>query len=171
MANVDILRGFLPVGHLGGGDIRTRQHIVTTGQIIYPGDLVKIVAAGTVEESDADDGVIVIGVSADYVNDSASAGGLTAGIYTDPMIVFEIQSDSGTATTAADVGATANHVATTGNTTTLLSKHELDSSDITTGGQLKILGLVNRTGNAYGEHSKLLVTIAEHFYNAAVAGV
>jgi hypothetical protein len=171
MANVDQLRGFWPIGHLLGGEIRTKTFIVTTGATCYQGDLLKVVAAGTVEPSVADDGVIVIGVAAEYVTDSGSAGGKEIQVYADPYIEFGIQSDSGTATTALTVFATANHVATTGNTTTLQSKHELDSSDITTGGQLEILGLVDMPDNDWGEHSKLRVRIAEHKWNAAVAGV
>lgn len=171
MANSDRLRGFRPLRHLTGGEIRLNKYTVTTGQIVYKGDLLKIVAAGTVQAAAANDGIIVVGVAAQYVNDSGSAGGKTVMVWDDPQIVFGVQSDTGTATTAADVGATANHVATTGNTTTLISKHELDSSDIGTGGQLKILGLENQIDNAWGEHSDLEVVIAEHFYKAAVAGV
>jgi len=50
-------------------------------------------------------------------------------------------------------------------------KNELDSSDIGTGAQLKIIGLHPVAGNAWGEHSKLVVMFNEHHYKAAVAGV
>jgi len=171
MANVDQLRGFWPVSHLLGGEIRTKTFVVTTGATCYQGDLLKVVAAGTVEPSAANDGVIVIGVAAEYVDDSASAAGKEIQVYADPYIEFGIQSDSDTATTSAAVFATANHVATTGNTTTKISKHELDASDIGTGGQLEILGLIDSPDNDWGVHSKLRVRIAAHKWNAAVAGV
>lgn len=171
MSNIDNPRGFWPVGHLCGAPITTKEFVVTTGQTIYQGDLLKVVAAGTVEESDADDGVIVIGVAAEYVDDSGSAGGKKIRVYADPYIEFGVQSDSGTATTSAAVFATANHVAGSGSSTTKLSGHELDSSDIGAGGQLEILGLLDTPDNAWGEHSKLRVRIAEHKWNAAVAGV
>ena len=171
MANRDNLRGFWPIRHLTGGQIRAREMVATTGATIYRGDLLKIVDAGTVEAATTDDGVIVIGVAVEYVSDSGSVGGKKVLVYADPYIVFGVQSDSGTATTAADIGETANHEDATGNTSTLMSKHELDASDIGTGGQLKIIGLINEPANAYGEHSNLEVIIAEHFFNAAVAGV
>lgn len=171
MANVDNPRGFWPVAHLCGGQIQTREFIVTTGQVIYQGDLLKVMAAGTVEESDANDGVIVIGVAAEYVTDAASAGGKKIQVYCDPYIVFGVQADTGTAPTAADLFAQANHVAGAGSATTKLSGHELDASDITTGGQLRIIGKVESPDNAWGEHVDLLVVISEHYFNAAVAGV
>jgi hypothetical protein len=78
------------------------------------------------------------------------------------MIVFGIQCDDGTAVAATDVFATANHVATTGDTTTKLSKHELDSSDLGTGQQMRVIGLVNTPGNAWGEFCDVEVLIVEH---------
>ena len=171
MANADAPRGLWPIRHDLGAEIKTQEHIVTTGETIYKGDLVSAVAAGTVTASSVDDGVIVVGVAAHYVDDSGSAGGKKILVYDDPYIVFGVQADSGTSPTAADRYATANHVATTGNTTTKISKHELDASDIGTGGQLEILGLVNDPSNTWGEHVNLEVRIAEHKRNAAVAGV
>lgn len=171
MANKDNPRGFWPVKHLGGGEIRMREYTLTTGATAYQGDLLKIVDAGTVEPGAADIGLAAIGVAANYVSDSGSAGGKTIQVYDDPNIIFGVQSDTGTATTAADVGETANHVAGSGSATTGLSGHELDSSDIATGAQLKIIGLMATPDNAWGEHSNLLVVFNEHFYKAAVAGV
>src|SRR3990172_434158 len=138
MANKDQLRGMIPLRHLTGGEIRTSEYLVTTGAIVYKGDILKVVAAGTVEAAAADDGIICVGVAAEYVSDSTSVGGKTVLVYDDPYIVFLIQADTGTAIAATAVFATANHVATTGDTTTFISKHEFDSSDLGTGAQLKI---------------------------------
>lgn len=172
MANLDGARGFWPHRHLSGGEVgRPTEYTLTTGATVFQGELVKIVAGGTVEQGAADIGTAAIGVAAHYADDSASAGGVKVLVYDDPNIVFGVQSDSGTATTAADVGATANHVAGTGNTTTKISTDELDASDIGTGAQLKIIGLIPRPDNAWGEHSDLEVIFNEHHYKAAVAGV
>lgn len=175
MANIDAPIGLWPVRHLTGGEIRANEYIVTTGATIYQGDLLKVVAAGTVEPSAANDGVIVIGVAAEYVSDSASAAGKKIRVYDDPYIVFGVQmDDAGVITSsAADVFATANHLAGSGSATTYLSGHELDESDIGTGGQLRILGLCNTrdANNAWGDHADVEVQIAEHIFNAAVAGV
>lgn len=171
MANRDNPRGFFPIGHLTGGEVRMREYTLTTGATAYQGDLLKIVDAGTVEAGAADIGITAIGVAAQYATDSGSAGGVKILVYDDPSIIFGVQADTGTATTAADVGETANHVAGSGSATTKLSGHELDSSDIATGAQLKIVGLMTEPDNAWGEHSKLKVIFNEHFYKAAVAGV
>lgn len=172
MANADTRKGFWPYRHLNGGEIRSSTKIVTTGQTIYRGDLVKIVAAGTVEEADANDGLVVIGVAAEYASDSDSAGGVEILVYDDPNIIFGVQMDDiGTVTTAADVGQTANHLVTAGNSTTLMSGHELDMSDIGTGAQLKIVELIPEVNNAWGINCDVAVLINEHFYKAAVAGV
>lgn len=162
MANVDSPRGFWPLRHLSGGEIRTTKYILTTGATAYQGDLLKGVAGGTVEPSAANDGIIVVGVAAEYVDDSASAGGKTILVYDDPNIVFGVQADSGTTVAATEVFATANHVAGSGSATTYQSGHELDSSDLGTGLQLRVIGKIDTPDNAWGEHVNLEVIINEH---------
>ena len=160
MANTDRPSGLSPLRHMTGGEIRVAEYTVTTGQIIYKGDIVKMVAAGTVEECDAADGVLALGVAAQYVNDSGSAGGKKIAIYDDPNIVFAIQTTDSITTTAADVGQTGDHLATTGDTVTLQSKHELNT--LGTNLQLRIVGLVPKGDNAWGEFSKVEVVFNEH---------
>ena len=173
MANIDASKGFYPIRHLTGGEIRPNEYILTTGQTIYKGDVMKAVAGGTAEESDANDGVIVLGICAGYVDDSASVGGKKVLIWDDPNIVFGVQTDSGTASAATDVFTTANHVAGSGDSDTKLSGHELDSSQMAAqgGAQLKVLGLIARPDNEWGEHSDVEVIFNEHLYKAAVAGL
>ena len=173
MANVDNPRGFWPVRHLCGGEIRANEYTVTTGSTVYRGDLLKVVDAGTVEASAANDGVIVLGVAAEYATDSASSGGVKVLVYDDPYIVFGVQADTGTSVAATGVFETANHVAGSGSTTTLISGHEIDSSEISgsSGAQLKVIGKINEPNNDWGEHVDLEVLINEHLYKAAVAGV
>ncbi len=162
MANVDSPRGFWPLYHKTGGKIQANTYILTTGAIAYQGDLLTAQAAGTVTPSTANDGIVVIAVAAEYVNDALSAGGKKILAYDDPMIVFGVQADSGTTVAATAVFATANHVAGSGSSTTYMSGHELDSSDIGTGLQMRILGKVNTPDNAWGEHVDLEVLIVEH---------
>jgi hypothetical protein len=170
MANVDTPRGFWPVKHSTGGAIRATQYPMTASTTIYKGDLLKVVAAGTVEPSAADDGIIVIGVAAEY-RVSAASGTYTMLVYDDPDILFGVQADSGTAVAATAVFATADHVAGSGSATTKMSGHELDSDDIGTGQQLEIIGKVEREDNTWAEHVDLIVRINEHKRSAAVAGV
>jgi enhancing lycopene biosynthesis protein 2 len=170
MANTDKPTGFRPIRHLTGGEIRTERRVLTASATVYPGDVVKAVAGGSVEAAAADDGIICPGVAAEY-KVAAATGTTWVDVYVDPNIVYEVQADSGTALTAAAVNATANHVATTGSTTTLMSLQELDSSDVGTGANFKILGMVPRADNEWAEHVKLEVIFNEHLYKAAVAGV
>lgn len=171
MANIDNPRGFWPVGHICGAPITTMEYTVTTGATCYQGDVLKGVDGGTVEPSSANDGVIVVGVAAEYVSDAASAGGKKIRVYADPYILFGVQCDSGTAPAATAVFSTANHVAGAGSATTKLSGHELDASDIETGGQFEVLGLIDEPNNSWGEHCDVYGRFAEHKFNAAVAGL
>lgn len=170
MANVDNPKGLFPVGHLTGGEIRTNSYPMTASTTIYRGDILKVVAAGTVQPSAADDGLIVVGVAAEY-KVSAATGTSNIQVYDDPYIIFGVQADTGTAVAATAVFATANHVAGAGSATTKLSGHELDSSDIGTGAQLKIIGKIEEPNNDWAEHVDLKVIFNEHLYKAAVAGV
>ena len=90
----------------------------------------------------------------------------------DPNIVYEIQEVSGgTALTAAEVGLNGNLVSGTNNG--YVSGWELDNSGEATGAtiQLKLLGLSQKSDNAFGEHAKWRVLINHHQYRAGVAGV
>jgi len=170
MANVDNPRGFWPVRHLTGGQIRTNSYPMTASSTIYKGDLVKVVDGGTVEIGAADIGLAAVGVAAEYAV-SAATGTTMIQVYDDPYIVFGVQADSGTAVASTERFETANHVATTGSATTKLSANELDSSDIATGAQLKIIGIIDEPSNTWAEHVDLEVIFNEHLYKAAVAGV
>lgn len=170
MANVDRLRGFWPIRHLTGGEIRTNTYFVTTSAAIFKGDAVSAINTGCVSASTANDGYLVCGVAAEYVPAATSATAYTPiQVYDDPNIIFGIQADSGSTPAVTDIFATANHVATTGDTTTGLSKHELDSSDIGTGLQLRILGKTSDPDNAWGEHVDLEVIFNEHLYRGVVS--
>ena len=172
MANLDAPIGFWPVRHLSGGEIRSNQYVLTTGQIVYKGDLLKAVAGGTVQASATNDGIIVVGVAAEYKD--GTVAGTKGNVFDDPNIVFGVQMDDvGIVSTAADVFNTANHLDPTGDTTTKVSKHELDMSDIDTGAQLKILGLcmVRDSNNDWGTNCDVEVLLNEHLYSAAVAKV
>lgn len=174
MANVDNPRGMWPIGHMTGGEIRTREYIVTTSTgSIFVGDPLKVVTAGTVEVAAANDGEIIIGVAAEHVTSATAAtAGTKIQVYDDPYIVFGVQADTGTAVAATCVFSKANlNTYAAGSTTTGVSIVELDSSDIDTGSQLKILGKIESPDNAWGEHVDLVVVFNEHFWKAAVAAV
>lgn len=171
MANRDFPRGLWPVSHLTGGQIATRPYQLTAGEIIRKGEVVKAVDAGTVQGAAAADGVIVIGVSADYVDDTDTGHALygirTVNVYDDPNIVFGVQAATGA--TPAITGLFAISDLTTCTSTTTVSNTELTY----TGGnaQVKIIGKCAEVDNAWGEHADMLVVFNEHIYKAAVAAV
>ena len=190
MANTDAPRGFKPVGHYINGDVvpPPKPYLVnsSTASALFEGDLVTQETTGNIEAAVADDGVAVAGVFAyaTYLDADlrlrrvrtlpAVKTGFTdikGYVYDDYLTIFEVQADSGTVLAeATSRGKTANHVAGSGSTTTEMSGHELDSSDVGTGSQLMILDIVNRLDNEWGEHAKLLVMIYEHRLKATTAG-
>ena len=89
----------------------------------------------------------------------------------DPNIIFEIQEVSGgTALTAAAVGLNAPLVSGTNNG--YLSGWEVNNAgEVTTATeQVKLLGLAQRSDNAFGEHAKWLVLINLHCYRIGQVG-
>lgn len=75
----------------------------------------------------------------------------------DPNIVFEIQQAD---TVNADIGDNADLVAGANNG--FVSGYTLSSTVGTASAQCRILGLVNRSGNDFGDYAKVLVKINEH---------
>jgi hypothetical protein len=103
-----------------------------------------------------------------WPDSQALATGTTAEafVWDDPQILFRAQS-SGT-TTAADIGAVIDSVATSqGSTVTGISGWELAAS--TGGDQFKIIGLYNHPNNAHGANAQLTVVYREHDLLATTA--
>ena len=100
-------------------------------------------------------------------NESFQVGSVVAYFYSDPNIVYEIQSD-GTLTQAAigDEANLSNHTA--GSTTTGLSQATISSSLVGADGeaQLRIIDIAPYPDNAWGDNFVIVrVQIAEHQYN------
>ena len=89
----------------------------------------------------------------------------------DPMVVFEIQEvGTGTYLTAAEVGNNADLLAGTNNG--YVSGWLLNNVGEGTGAtlQVKLLGLSQRSGNAFGQYAKWLVKINLHCYSIGQVG-
>jgi hypothetical protein len=179
MANADNPKGLVCIGKEGGGDAGRSLYPVdsSNGTAIFKGDLVKAEADGNIAPAAANDGVAVIGVAEGFFDSNKKPvkylADSTAGyvsVVDDPDALFIVQADSGTAVEETSRFATANHVAGTGSTDTGISGHELDSSDIGTGLQLKILGKVETPDNTWAEHVDLIVKIQEH-HKTTVASI
>lgn len=108
---------------------------------IYPGDFVTLETDGGIVVATATQ-ALILGVAAEY--SAASTAKTDFLVYDHPDQKYTIQDDGDTtAMTEASVGANADLVVTTGDTSTLRSKHEIDSSSATTTNTLalKVLGL------------------------------
>lgn len=174
MANADTPRGFVPVGHKGGGVVRAAEFKIAYNYAtaIYAGDSV-ILASGYVNVA-ADDSSVVLGVfmGCEYRNNSGevvfskywpgtaltdTAAVVKAYVYADPDILYVVQTDTGTASTIANVGVAydieKDHA---GSAITGQSGQELDLSDTGTG-QWMVYGLFDAPNNAFGTNSKLVV--------------
>lgn len=171
MANDDYARGLVPVGHLNNAPIATRPYVLTTGEIVRRGEVLKAVAGGTVEDSTKADGAIVVGVSADFVDDSGSAGGKVVNVYDDPNIIFEVQAKTGVTPAQLSVFATSDLETCSKTGVTDASQTSDTELSLDDAGQVKILGKVETPNNAWGEHVKLLVVFNEHLYKYPVAAV
>lgn len=159
MANVDRPSGFQPKGTV------LRETPYTAGGTIYPGDAVTLNSSGLVVVAAA--GQALLGVSRDY---AVSTGEVC--VFDHPDQLFFVQADETQVDAQTDIGNVCDIVATAGDSTYRASRMELDSSDVnTTSGQLMILGIERRVGNALGTNCTCLVRINEHFLANASAGI
>lgn len=164
MANLDRPMGFVPVGHMTGGEIRPRAYPMDDAQTIYKGDVVITSFQGRVKIGAAGAANTAVGIAAETI-----AGGDADKIlvWDDPNIIYEVQGYTGVTFTEGMIFEAADHVATTGDTTYLVSRQELDTGGSGTKSNFLILGKAEKPGNEWGEHVKLLVTWNTHFTKAA----
>jgi hypothetical protein len=185
MANTNAPFGLRPIRHQTGGQIRASEYSIASGYStsIFTGDVVEMTGTGKNVEQAAAANADNIGVFAGcrYVNQqgeqvfsqywpaSTTATEIVAFVYDDPFIVFEVQADSAA---EGDVGALADWVVGTGSSVTGQSAlyAEVNGETATTAEALRIMGLVNRPGNAFGAYAKLEVMFAEHVLRTGAAG-
>lgn len=158
MANTSRIKGFYPVGHLTGGEIRTMP--MTLAGTVYKGDAVTAGSGGTITASSAGAGAAVVGVAAEY-----GVSGDVIQVWADPFIIFGVECT--TAVAATDVFVCTDHVAGSGSALTYLSGHYVDLDG---NGQCRILGLVDAPGNAWGANAQIKIVFAEHAFTT-VAGI
>ena len=162
--------GFRPVGLLGGGDwSNSIRHIKLTnsyGTSIFYGDVVKVVATGTVEKDSGTTTMTPVGifVGCSYTDPgssqptysqmwtaSTSATDIMAYVVDDPNVVFQGQGDATLAQTA--LGNNVAVVQTAGSTSIGTSKNAIDSSTIAATKTLpvRILGFIDGPNSSVGD--------------------
>ena len=157
MANVDRPNGMKAVGK----PLRVNQY--TAAAAIYPGDPVKLTAAGKVDRAAASEALCGVAVSFAAEDDAPVL------VADHPDQYFNIQADGSQVAAQADLLQNYNLAATSAafNTTYKLSRVELDASsgDSGTGSEelpLKLLGLSREVNNDFGADAKCVVRINNH---------
>tara|TARA_R100000808_G_scaffold6836_1_gene20136 strand:- start:6163 stop:6657 length:495 start_codon:yes stop_codon:yes gene_type:complete len=156
VANVDHPKGFKAFGPRGS----VSPYDKTTSGAVFNGDLVDMTEAGTLTAAAAGS-VELMGVSDVY---SAAATAATLLIVDDPDQKIVGQEDSTGENVALEmIGFNYDHLATTGNTTTGNSAHEIDSSTkVAATAGLRLLDLLDRPDNAVGANAQYVCRINEH---------
>jgi hypothetical protein len=172
--------GFRPADRKPSEELRFDVD-ASSSTAMFVGDVVMINGAGSVRPATADIGTSAIGVVvALYDLNGIPIGSPGAAVTTKfltgsvagkalvalaiPGKRFIAQSQTGQTPTAADVFATTDHVAGAGDETVSRSGHELDFSDLNSGGQFLILGRVVAPDNTFGANVDLYVTFNESIF-------
>lgn len=188
MANRDTPIGFYPAKGVGP----THQYLwfpVDSGNStnMFVGDVLDMDGTAVVPAA-ADAGVSVVGVCAGlYDTNRISIGHPNSAVSTKylpsstagyalvalalPGHLFIAQAQTGQTPASTSIGATTDHVQGTGDTVTARSRHELNFSDLNTGAQLTIVGLVEEPGNSWAEHALVYVSFNESIWNKVTTGV
>lgn len=192
MANLNQPRGFVPSRYLNGScwnGAANLYYIPSTDGLIYSiGDAVKSVAlsdaVGTMgcQKADGTDtvrGVIIGFLPAGHMNTSLVGTTLDlattnipatktkayyALVVDDPNVLFELQDDGASALTATSVNKNASFTVTNPTAPSQLSASVLGCATVNTNNtlNLKIMGLMQRDGNAFGVYAKWLVKFNLH---------
>ena len=179
MANIDRPQGLVYSRSLDGSTCSPAREYsvdVANATAIFVGDPVRQEADGNVTAAGAGGDAIgaVTGVKGDYDNLSrrhlpATTVG-TVFVIDDPQALFLIQEDDGgTALTSAARGGLTDFIATAGDPTSGISRYELDQDAVAAAsGTVRLIGLVEKPGNNYGDNAEWEVQINEHqLLNAA----
>jgi hypothetical protein len=152
MANSDRPRGAEVYGRV------KQANKYKAGGAIYPGDFVHLEADGKVDAAAA--GESLIGVALSY----ASADGEDVIVSDHPDQRYVVQGNEDDIDAQTDIGLNYNIVATAGDTSYKISRHELDttSGDTTSTLPLKLVDVVDSPVNALGEFVDCVVKINNH---------
>lgn len=163
MPNIDVAYGFRPWGAILS--IKKFEKDSAAARV-FRWDVIEIEADGGVISAAAGQTALV-GTAA---HNSAASTAEDLMVFDDPDQTFEAQDDGDAATSAqTNAGNMADHLATTGSTTTGISAHEIDiSTASTTAAGFLLIDLVNRPDNAWGVNADIVVSINEHLRGHAV---
>lgn len=187
MANMNAPMGLIPRRTFDGSTIITSPYSIATAYTtaIGLGDVVKLTTTGKEINKSAAGNTDNIGVFAGCEYDDASGkrvwskywpgvsdgkSNIVAYVWDSPNILFECQADG---CVAGEVGLVCDWNVGTINTKSGLSGlyAVLSGTSATTGGSLRVVGLIDRPDNAYGAYAKILVQLIEHVANQTISGL
>lgn len=175
MANTHNARGLKPLRGSNGGEPRMRKYLANVTTDIFQGDVVQLLAAGTVKTITTTTGnSFVLGVAANAIDASDYTTNQELWVFDDPDQEYEITDDGAAATlSAADVGATFAMILTTGNTITGISKQEIDASasGAATTDPLILQGFKTGPNLTIGKYASEIVKLNRHIWKTGSAGV
>ena len=190
MANKDAAFGLRPIGKVGQNDANqglSEYSVAASATAIFFQDPVEALNTGTIGVAAAGDvllgslnGIFFTDANtskptfANHLLASNTATDIVAFVADDPYERFEIQSDNSGASAQTDVFMNYDILYTAGDSANFVSGVELDDSTVsTTSGQLKVMGVSTNIDNndLASANVNFIVTINEHFFKAAVAGV
>lgn len=190
MANNDAPFGLRPVRTGISAQQQNRYRIANNyGTAIFQGDLVKVVTGGGIERVTASPGTdLILGVFngcfytdpttgkptySAYYPGSVAADDIMATIIDDPGATFEVQSDE--AFPVADLMGNFNIVATAGDTTSGMSRVELDTSTGATTATLPLKAIDisqdPENSDVGSANTNVIVKINNHLFSGGTAGL
>lgn len=174
--------GFVPAYKPGGTITLSDKYKIASGYgtLIGTGDLVKVVAGGTIERAAASDTTLLGAFfGCEYTDSngnvvfsrkwpaSTTATNIKAYVFDDPEIVYMVESDQDTtALAAADVGTNCEILVANANSQGTSQMVVDSSSKVTTAAQIRIVASAEDGGTftAAGTAMDVFVRINEHFY-------
>lgn len=185
MANANAPSGFTPIRHKTGGQLAPTPYSIATGYAtaIGMGDPVQLTGTGKNIELSESGNVDNLGVFAgvEYTDSDGqrqwserwvagtAATDIVVYVYDDPFVVYEAQMDT---CAAANIGTVCDWTIGAPTAAHPRSATYLVAGSATTGGSVRVLGLIDRPDNAYGAYAKVECMLAEHILltGAASAG-
>lgn len=162
-ANTDAPFGAMP--HDGVLRIRPYNKAAGYATRVFPGDFVVLASDGNVNVAAAGD-TNLLGVAVE--GSAASTAKTDFLVYDHPEQLFTVQADDGgTALAQTNIGNNCDILATTGDTTTGRSLHEIDQSTAGTAtAQLRLVALDPIEAGTFGANRKYVVKINEHILDS-----
>src|SRR4051812_27587734 len=171
MANANNPHGLRPLGVTVGGGVPQIEHfkkLVGYGSAIYRNDAVARAADAAIQLPATPGTTLITGVAMAY---SAASTADTVAVMITPEAIYEAQVNG--SLVEADLGLNANLLYTAGNSTTKMSKHEINaaSADVTSTLDVHLLKLHPVPRNAFGTNAKFEIVINKSRLANAVVGV